>query len=212
MLKYRNLKKTAAALLTACLISTTICSCGGTAGATDTESTDTSDVEKADIPYTEKEIPVFREKLTDEKVPLRFYEDQPNVPYMGIAAYYTMMIPNAEMTVERYEDGSYFLYHENGNAVIDINEETMSSDNISDFGLTESIPHLFYCETYSNDMIDLHVAILEENVPVVSTYEGMSVSEQFGILSIQVLFSLFILILNLGSHSSHISAFLHLSH
>ena len=44
-----------------------------------------------------------------------------------------MMIPNAEMTVERYEDGSYFLYHENGNAVIDINEETMSSDNISDF-------------------------------------------------------------------------------
>ena len=133
MLKYRNLKKTAAALLTACLISTTICSCGGTAGATDTESTGTSDVEKADIPYTEKEIPVFREKLTDEKVPLRFYEDQPNVPYMGIAAYYTMMIPNAEMTVERYEDGSYFLYHENGNAVIDINEETMSSDNISDF-------------------------------------------------------------------------------
>ena len=133
MLKYRNLKKTAAALLTACLISTTICSCGGTAGTTDTESADTSDVEKADIPYTEKEIPVFREKLTDEKVPLRFYEDQPNVPYMGIAAYYTMMIPNAEMTVERYEDGSYFLYHENGNAVIDINEETMSSDNISDF-------------------------------------------------------------------------------
>ena len=58
------------------------------------------------------------------------------------------------------------------------------SDNISDFGLTESIPHLFYCETYSNDMIDLHVAILEENVPVVSTYEGMSVSEQFGVLTV----------------------------
>ena len=58
------------------------------------------------------------------------------------------------------------------------------SDDICGFGLTESTPRLFYCETYSNDQIDLHVAILEENVPVVSTYEGMSLSEQYGILTV----------------------------
>ena len=86
-----------------------------------------------DPAYTVKETPVFRKELTDEKVQLRFYEDQPNVPYMGIAAYYGMMLPGSKMKVEYQRGGSFLLTSKLGSAVADLKKETLTSDNIADF-------------------------------------------------------------------------------
>lgn len=136
------LKKTTAALLALCLMFTAMGVWFDKACAV------ASDEENPDNAYTEKEAPVFREALTDETATLRFYEDQPNVPYMGISAYYTMMVPDAKMTVENHGDGTYALANETGSAVADVNAETLSSDNISNFTnlmvqMQEGMPNVY---------------------------------------------------------------------
>ena len=114
-----NIKRTTAIMLAACFISTAMCAIAVEA--------------HTDIAYTEKEVSVFREELTDETAELRFYEDQPNVPYMGICAYFTMMVPDEKMTVEKQEEGIYYLANITGSAAIDVNADTLTSDDIMDF-------------------------------------------------------------------------------
>ena len=38
--------------------------------------------------YTVIDTPLFRETLTAERLPLRYYDDMPNVPYMGLSLTY----------------------------------------------------------------------------------------------------------------------------
>lgn len=52
---------------------------------------------------------------------------------MGISAYYSMMVPGAKLKVAVKEDGTSSLASETGNAVADVQAETLSSDNIADF-------------------------------------------------------------------------------
>ena len=95
---------------------------------------ETSDPANSGEPdFIVKETPVFRATLTDETVSLRFYEDQPNVPYMGISSYYAMMAPGTKMQVENKGDGIYLLTNETGSAIADVQKDTLSSDNIADF-------------------------------------------------------------------------------
>ncbi|MBR3226801.1 MAG: hypothetical protein IKF78_15915 [Atopobiaceae bacterium] len=59
-------------------------------------------------------MPVFREKLTDQKLALRFYEKTPNVAYISLKDYYELMLPQGSMDVERKDDGTFLLTSHTG--------------------------------------------------------------------------------------------------
>ncbi len=89
--------------------------------------------------YTEQEYPVFKEKMTDQKIAIRYYEDYPNVPYVGIREYYDCVAreskdPGPEtMTVTKEKNGVYHLKSAHGEAVADVVHDTLESDEINDF-------------------------------------------------------------------------------
>lgn len=59
--------------------------------------------------FTTKQVPVVREKLTDEKANLRFYADMPNVAYMNIAEFYKLQLPKGTMDAKIQDDGTWLL-------------------------------------------------------------------------------------------------------
>ena len=98
------------------LLCVVLAACGGQGSATssdassgaassDAASSGTANAESAK--FTEKEVPVFREALADEKLTLRFYEDTPSIAYISLQDYYKLMLPQGSMDVERQEDGTY---------------------------------------------------------------------------------------------------------
>ena len=64
--------------------------------------------------FTQKEVPVVREGLTDEKLTLRFYEKTPTVAYISLKDYYKLMLPQGSMDVERKDDGTFLLTSHTG--------------------------------------------------------------------------------------------------
>lgn len=85
--------------------------------------------------YEEREVPVFRETATEEKITLRFYEDMPNVAYVNAADYHHLYLPQAEVTTEKTGEGTstYLVKNDTGSAVIDTEKETLSSDDYLGF-------------------------------------------------------------------------------
>ena len=107
------------------------------AAATYQENAQTDDTTQAGdaIPYTEKEVPIFKDTDTGETAELRFYEDQPNVAYISIADYYHLFFPDKEMTIQ--ESGTdkdvYTVVSATGSATVDTAEETISSEDMAAF-------------------------------------------------------------------------------
>lgn len=105
--------------------------------------------------YKEKEVRVNRGGTYDGQVTLRFYDAQPNVAYMSIAAFYRMMLPNATMKLEK-QGGMYVLTTDNGKVVsqVAVNVyddylETLEDYSIIDFTNLMSInqqgmPNVYY--------------------------------------------------------------------
>ena len=58
--------------------------------------------------YTEKSVPVVSEQQDAGELPLRFYYETPNVPYMGINEY-SQFMGKEPMTVTANEDGTYTM-------------------------------------------------------------------------------------------------------
>ena len=89
--------------------------------------------------YDEDEYPVFKGELTDEKIKIRYYEDTPNVAYAGIREYYDCIAEESldsgkeTMTVKKEDDGTYSLKSAHGEAVADIEKDTLTSEDLSDF-------------------------------------------------------------------------------
>ncbi|MBR5377431.1 MAG: hypothetical protein IK139_09140 [Lachnospiraceae bacterium] len=89
--------------------------------------------------FEEKEVPVFKGGLTDEMITIRYYEETPNVPYVGIKEFYDGFIEesldkhDAKMSVEKEDDGTYLLKSAHGEAKVDVEKGVMSSDNMADF-------------------------------------------------------------------------------
>ena len=72
------------------------------------------------------EAPVFREKLTDEAVALRYYDDMPDVACLGLSEYYRLVL-GADMPVEVVADGVYAFTAPDGTvAVLDVNASTLT--------------------------------------------------------------------------------------
>ena len=80
--------------LAACGSQNTAASSGASSGAA---SSGTADAKSA--AYTQKEVPVFREALTDEKIALRFYEETPSIAYISLADYYKLLLSQGSMDV-----------------------------------------------------------------------------------------------------------------
>ena len=96
--------------------------------------------------FTAKQVPVVREKLTDEKANLRFYADMPNVAYMNIAEFYKLQLPRGTMDAKIQDDGTWLLtshtgadaskamaHGTGGTAVIDLAAGTITSPNLPAF-------------------------------------------------------------------------------
>lgn len=99
-------------------------------------------VTKASTPekdYTTKQLSVLRDKLdSDESATVRYYKDQPNVPYMSVTDFYNQF----ELTGTELKEGisltrsnsKYSLTTFSGDkAVFDVDADTMYFDNIDRF-------------------------------------------------------------------------------
>ncbi len=76
--------------------------------------------------YRVAEAPVFREKPTGEAVALRYYDDLPDVPCLGLSEYYRLLL-GADMPVEVNADGVYAFTALDGTvALLDVNAGTLT--------------------------------------------------------------------------------------
>lgn len=85
-------------------------------GSTGTTATSGTAIQEAS--YQTKDLNVYREKdVIDKTIPIRFYEEMPNVPYIGVKAYYkeffavdyTMEEQNGIYTFTNDESGGYIF-------------------------------------------------------------------------------------------------------
>ncbi|MCR4907528.1 MAG: haloacid dehalogenase-like hydrolase, partial [Lachnospiraceae bacterium] len=89
--------------------------------------------------FTEQEYPVFKEKMTDQKIAIRYYEDYPNIPYVGIKEYYDCVVKESKdpgpeiMTVTKEKNGIYHLKSAHGEAVADVVHDTLESEDMGEF-------------------------------------------------------------------------------
>ena len=104
----------------------------------------TADQEKPwpddDATYEQKTVDTYMYGGTDgpkSTIALRYYSDQPNVPYVGLTDYYSK-IQNAKMEV-RYDGGSMFTIKDmkpnTPDAKMDLAIGTISSNNYIDFDM-----------------------------------------------------------------------------
>ena len=89
--------------------------------------------------YEEKELPVYKGELTDETITVRYYAESPNVPYIGIKAYYDCFIEESvdkndtKLSVEKDGDNKYILENAHGEAVVDVEKGQISFDDMAEF-------------------------------------------------------------------------------
>lgn len=102
--------------------------------------------------YKEKQVSVNRGGTYDGQVTLRFYDAQPNVPYMSIAAFHRMMVPGASMTLVK-QGGLYSLTTNDGNVegnvVVNVYDDYLETYSILDFTNVMSLsqrgmPNVYY--------------------------------------------------------------------
>ena len=91
--------------------------------------------EQGPVGYEDRDIPLFRTALTQETIPIRFYDDQPSIAYVKIEDYHHLFLPEDQVTVEETADGScvYNVANSGGSAVIDTAKETIRSDDLLAF-------------------------------------------------------------------------------
>ena len=81
---------------------------------------------------TIKEVDFYRlSEETPGKLALRYYDDMPNVPYMGICQLYKVYTGN-DLTLSG-EGGVYTVTNKKGSAVIDLGKNTLYSDDYRKF-------------------------------------------------------------------------------
>ena len=83
--------------------------------------------------YTEKVLRVIGTGSEDRSEAVRFYKESPHVPYMGIRAYFDLMLGGG-LKVQAAGDGTYTLTNAAGaQAVVDIGRGTVSAQDMPAF-------------------------------------------------------------------------------
>ena len=83
--------------------------------------------------FIDRNVGVFREKLTDETAKVRYFSDLRSVAYMSLADYYAIMLPGYQMQTEPAGDGKYTLTSACGTAIVDVKNDTFHSDDYAAF-------------------------------------------------------------------------------
>ncbi len=83
--------------------------------------------------FTERSVPVFREKASGETATLLFYEWMPNVAYVDIDTYCKLFFPEGGIRAERTGMTTSVLTSPTGTATVDTQAETLTSANLSAF-------------------------------------------------------------------------------
>jgi hypothetical protein len=83
--------------------------------------------------YAVRDVKIYDEELTDRTVPLRFYKEAPHVAYMGIRAYFDLMLGGG-LTVTEHGDGTFTLTNASGaTAVVDPVKGLVTMDDMPSF-------------------------------------------------------------------------------
>ena len=82
--------------------------------------------------YTERTVPVVRHDAPTGQVTLRFYEDMPNVAYIAVSNFHKLMLPNGNMSIEKH-GGAYLLKNSEGQALVNVYDDTFTSDDYTAF-------------------------------------------------------------------------------
>ena len=83
--------------------------------------------------HTDQSVGVFRKELTNETATVRYYNDMPSIAYMSIEDYYAIMLPGYKMSVEASGNGTYKLTSACGTAIVDVNKDTLTSEDYAAF-------------------------------------------------------------------------------
>ena len=86
-----------------------------------------------DAPYTEKAVPVVSAGQEADKLPMRFYDETPHVPYMGLNAY-SQYMKQQPLTLSQQEDGTVVMDNGRGEKLFcDLNAGTITVPNWDGF-------------------------------------------------------------------------------
>ena len=84
--------------------------------------------------FTERMVPVVNTKQEAKgTVTLRFYNDMPNVAYINVSTFQTLIYPGTSTTVTEIGDGVYQLANGQGTATVDVNKDVFESDDYEAF-------------------------------------------------------------------------------
>ncbi|MBO6249432.1 MAG: hypothetical protein J6N54_11525 [Bacteroidales bacterium] len=83
--------------------------------------------------FTEKTFPVVYKVIPDAQVTLRFYDALPDVPYISVADFQSIVLPGSTMTVSHTGVGEYTLANADASAVVNINNDVFVSEDFEAF-------------------------------------------------------------------------------
>ena len=83
--------------------------------------------------YTEKVFPVVYKVTPDAQVTLRFYDALPDVPYISVSDFQSIVLPGSTMTVTHTGVGEYTLTNADATAVVNINNDVFVSEDFEAF-------------------------------------------------------------------------------
>jgi hypothetical protein len=83
--------------------------------------------------YTEKVFPVVYKVTPDAQVTLRFYDALPDVPYISVSDFQSIVLPGSTMTVTHTGVGEYTLTNADATAVVSINNDVFVSEDFEAF-------------------------------------------------------------------------------
>ena len=83
--------------------------------------------------YTEKVFPVVYKVTPDAQVTLRFYYALPDVPYISVSDFQSIVLPGSTMTVTHTGVGEYTLTNADATAVVNINNDVFVSEDFEAF-------------------------------------------------------------------------------
>ena len=99
--------------------------------------------------YTERTVPVVYKVIPDGQVTLRFYDSLPDVAYISVADFQSLVLPGSRMTVTHTGPGQYTLTNADATATVDVDKDVFVSDAFEAFtnqmGLLQpGMPNVYY--------------------------------------------------------------------
>ncbi|MBO6063143.1 MAG: hypothetical protein J6P62_04120, partial [Bacteroidales bacterium] len=83
--------------------------------------------------YTERTVPVVYKVIPDGQVTLRFYDALPDVAYISVADFQSVVLPGSVMTVTHTGPGEYLLVNAEATATVNVRDDVFVSDGFEAF-------------------------------------------------------------------------------